>query len=47
MDIQKIFAELGRLHLEVMGLNEQIVALQKQLAVQNEASKPTPALATA
>jgi hypothetical protein len=31
MDIQKVFAEVGRLHLEIMQLNEQIAVLQAKL----------------
>jgi hypothetical protein len=40
MDIQKVFAELGRLHLEVMQLRDELVSLQAQLA---EAKKPVEA----
>jgi hypothetical protein len=32
MDINKIFAELGRMHLEVMQLREQLAQAQAQLA---------------
>jgi hypothetical protein len=31
MDIQKLFAELGRMHLEIMQLNELVSQLRKQL----------------
>ncbi len=31
MDINKIFAELGRMHLEVMQLREQLTQAQAQL----------------
>ncbi len=46
MDIQKIFAELGRMHLEIMQLNEQLAQAQAQLAtLQPPVPKPvTPAV---
>ncbi len=31
MDIQKIFAELGRMHLEIVQLREQLAQAQAQL----------------
>lgn len=33
MDISKIFAELGRLHLEVMQLREDLALAQKQISL--------------
>lgn len=32
MDIQKIFNELGRMHLEIMQLREELAQAQAQLA---------------
>jgi hypothetical protein len=49
MDINKIFAELGRLHLEVMQLREQLAQAQAQLSeigkppTKIEAPTPNPA----
>jgi hypothetical protein len=42
METQKIFAELGRMHLEIMQLHEQLAALQMELAKykESEANKP-------
>ena len=40
MDIQKIFAELGRLHLEIMHLQEQLAAAQAQIKALT--TKPEP-----
>jgi hypothetical protein len=39
MDINKIFAELGRMHLEIIQLREQLAQAQAQLA---EAAKAEP-----
>lgn len=39
MDLQKIFSELGRLHLEVMQLREQLAEAQAQIAKQNPPAK--------
>jgi hypothetical protein len=39
MDINKIFAELGRLHLEVMQLREQLAEAQAKQAQQNPPAK--------
>ncbi len=40
MDIQKIFAEIGRMHLEIMQLNEQLAQAQAQLAALRPVPKP-------
>lgn len=44
MDIQKIFAELGRLHLEIMHLNEQLTAARARIIelTPGGASAPSP-----
>jgi hypothetical protein len=39
MDINKIFAELGRLHLEVMQLREQLAEAEAKLAQSNPPTK--------
>lgn len=39
MDINKVFAELGRMHLEVMQLREQLAQAQAQLEQYAESKK--------
>lgn len=43
MDINKIFAELGRLHLEVMQLREDLAAAQAKLAEKPKTETPNAA----
>ena len=46
MDINKIFAELGRMHLEIMQLKEQLAQAQAQsIESKPKAEVPTPAAA--
>ena len=45
MDINKVFAELGRMHLEVMQLREQLTQAQAQLdqyTASKKAQVPAP-----
>jgi hypothetical protein len=49
MEIQKLFAELGRMHLEILQLKEQLIAeqgksaqLEKQLAEVKPADTTKP-----
>lgn len=39
MDVNKIFAELGRMHLELMQVREQLAEAQAKLAQYQEAKK--------
>jgi len=41
MDINKIFAEIGRMHLEISQLREQLTATQAELAALKSANSKT------
>jgi cell division protein FtsB len=43
MDIIKVFAELGRMHLEVLQLQQQLADAQAKLAQYAAAEAKTPA----
>lgn len=43
MDINKIFAEIGRMHLELTQLREQLAAAQAQIAELTKPKAPEPA----
>lgn len=40
MSISEIFAELGRMHLEIMQLREQLAQSQEQLTELQKSEKP-------